>query len=259
MFKGLPALTVSQQQQAVERIHQLMAEGMASGEAIAIVAAEIRETHQGGESLARFEEDEEEDDELLSKHAIPTLDEVVKLPSSRDDASVRKRLEKAKSKKRLAPNDEEPEETGVVYVGRLPHGFFEDQLRAYFSQFGDIKRLRLSRNKNTGRSKHYGFMEFESPDVAEIVVDTMNNYLLDGHLLQLAMIPSQEVDPNLWIGANRKFRRVPMDRVERKRRSKSRSAEERAEVNRKLLQRQKKRRAALARAGIKYDFPGYQF
>lgn len=205
------------------------------------------------------EEDEEEDDHLLSKHAIPTLDEVVKLPSSRDDASVRKRLEKAKSKKRLAPNDEEQEETGVVYVGRLPHGFFEDQLRAYFSQFGDIKRLRLSRNKNTGRSKHYGFMEFESPDVAEIVVDTMNNYLLDGHLLQLAMIPSQEVDPNLWIGANRKFRRVPMDRVERKRRSKSRSAEERAEVNRKLLQRQKKRRAALARAGIKYDFPGYQF
>ena len=205
------------------------------------------------------EEDEEEDDDLLSKHAIPTLDEVVKLPSSRDDASVRKRLEKANSKKRLAPNDEEPEETGVVYVGRLPHGFFEDQLRAYFSQFGDIKRLRLSRNKNTGRSKHYGFMEFESPDVAEIVVDTMNNYLLDGHLLQLAMIPSQEVDPNLWIGANRKFRRVPMDRVERKRRSKSRSAEERAEVNRKLLQRQKKRRAALARAGIKYDFPGYQF
>ena len=205
------------------------------------------------------EEDEEEEDDILSKQAIPTLDEVVKLPSSRDDASVRKRLEKAKSKKRLAPNDEEPEETGVVYVGRLPHGFFEDQLRAYFSQFGDIKRLRLSRNKNTGRSKHYGFMEFESPDVAEIVVDTMNNYLLDGHLLQLAMIPSQEVDPNLWIGANRKFRRVPMDRVERKRRSKSRSAEERAEVNRKLLQRQKKRRAALARAGIKYDFPGYQF
>ena len=205
------------------------------------------------------EEDEEEEDDILSKQAIPTLDEVVKLPSSRDDASVRQRLEKAKSKKRLAPNDEEPEETGVVYVGRLPHGFFEDQLRAYFSQFGDIKRLRLSRNKNTGRSKHYGFMEFESPDVAEIVVDTMNNYLLDGHLLQLAMIPSKEVDPNLWIGANRKFRRVPMDRVERKRRSKSRSAEQRAEVNRKLMQRQKKRRAALARAGIKYDFPGYQF
>ncbi len=62
MFKGLPALSVQQQQDAVERIHQLIAEGMSSGEAITVVAAEIRETHQGGVSLARFEEDEDEDD-----------------------------------------------------------------------------------------------------------------------------------------------------------------------------------------------------
>lgn len=63
MFKGLPALSVEQQQQAVERIHQLIADGMSSGEAIAQVAAEIRETHQGGISLARFEEDEEDEQE----------------------------------------------------------------------------------------------------------------------------------------------------------------------------------------------------
>ncbi|KFD18782.1 MULTISPECIES: YoaH family protein [Tatumella] len=63
MFKGLPALSVEQQQQAVERIHQLIADGMSSGEAIAQVAAEIRETHQGGISLARFEDDEEDEQE----------------------------------------------------------------------------------------------------------------------------------------------------------------------------------------------------
>jgi len=39
------------------------------------------------------------------------------------------------------------EDRGVVYLSRIPHGFYEDQLRAYFSQFGDITRLRLSRNK----------------------------------------------------------------------------------------------------------------
>lgn len=61
MFKGLPALSVEQQQQAVERIHQLIADGMSSGEAIARVAAEIRETHQGGISLARFEVEDDED------------------------------------------------------------------------------------------------------------------------------------------------------------------------------------------------------
>jgi len=37
--------------------------------------------------------------------------------------------------------------TGVVYLGRIPHGFYEDQIRGFLSQFGDITRLRLSRNK----------------------------------------------------------------------------------------------------------------
>jgi hypothetical protein len=60
MISGLPALSHAQQQQAVERIQELMAQGMSSGEAIAIVAAEIRATHTGDMIVARFEDDEEE-------------------------------------------------------------------------------------------------------------------------------------------------------------------------------------------------------
>ena len=37
--------------------------------------------------------------------------------------------------------------SSVVYVGRIPHGFYEDQMRKFFSQFGDIQNLRLSRNR----------------------------------------------------------------------------------------------------------------
>jgi len=36
---------------------------------------------------------------------------------------------------------------GVVYVGRIPHGFYEKEMREYFSQFGKINKLKLSRNK----------------------------------------------------------------------------------------------------------------
>ncbi len=60
MFTGLPSLTHEQQQQAVERIQALMAEGVSSGEAIARVAQEIRATHTGGRVAARFEDEEEE-------------------------------------------------------------------------------------------------------------------------------------------------------------------------------------------------------
>lgn len=40
MFAGLPSLSHEQQQKAVERIQELMANGMSSGEAIALVASE---------------------------------------------------------------------------------------------------------------------------------------------------------------------------------------------------------------------------
>jgi uncharacterized protein YoaH (UPF0181 family) len=47
MLTGMPSLSHSEQQQAADRIRQLMEEGMSSGQAIAVVAAEIRETHKG--------------------------------------------------------------------------------------------------------------------------------------------------------------------------------------------------------------------
>ncbi|ENU1225627.1 MULTISPECIES: YoaH family protein [Providencia] len=58
MFSGMPALNHQEQQEAVEKIHQLMAEGMSSGEAIALVAQEIREKHQDKEQIhVRFDDE----------------------------------------------------------------------------------------------------------------------------------------------------------------------------------------------------------
>ena len=61
MFSGLPAFLHEQQQQAVERIQELMAGGMSSGQAIAQVAQESRQNHQGEAIRARFEEDEDDE------------------------------------------------------------------------------------------------------------------------------------------------------------------------------------------------------
>ncbi|MBC8953696.1 YoaH family protein [Xenorhabdus sp. PB62.4] len=59
MFSGMPALSHEEQQIAVERIHQLISEGMGSGEAITIVAQELREKHQNNEQIhVLFEDDE---------------------------------------------------------------------------------------------------------------------------------------------------------------------------------------------------------
>jgi hypothetical protein len=40
------------------------------------------------------------------------------------------------SKKKAVAGDDM---TAVVYVGHIPHGFYEDQMRGFFSQFGDVR------------------------------------------------------------------------------------------------------------------------
>lgn len=99
-------------------------------------------------------------------------------------------------------------------------------MRAYFSQFGDITRLRLSRNRITGRSKHYAFVEFSSASVAKIVAETMDNYLMYGHILKCKFIPSEQLHPEIWKGANRRFKKTPWNRIEKKRLDKGKTREQ---------------------------------
>jgi len=150
------------------------------------------------------EEDNSQDEEGLDGNTV--------VPTLPNDQQLHTKLESAKNKTR---------EVGVIYVGRVPHGFYEHQMRAYFSQFGDIKRLRLSRNKQTGASKHYAFIEFESSEVAQIVADTMDNYLMFGHLLKVRMIPKEQVHKDLFKGAGRRFKAVPWNKIERARLAKT--------------------------------------
>ncbi|KAI9797822.1 MAG: hypothetical protein M1833_005325 [Piccolia ochrophora] len=155
--------------------------------------------------------------------------------------------------KNVKPSD--TDEPGVVYVGRIPHGFYEAEMRAYFSQFGIITRLRLSRNRKTGRSKHYAFIEFASSDVAQVVADTMNNYLMFGHILKCQIVPKGQVHDNLWKGANKKFRTVPWNVLERKQLGEGKTREdwERKAEREKTARKMKK--AQLKKIGYEFDMP----
>ena len=61
MFAGLPSLSHEQQQKAVERIQELMAQGDEQWRAIALVAEELRATHTGERIVARFEDEDEDE------------------------------------------------------------------------------------------------------------------------------------------------------------------------------------------------------
>ncbi|KAJ2385694.1 nucleolar protein, partial [Coemansia sp. RSA 2611] len=185
--------------------------------------------------------DSESDSEFAQNRAKIDLDE---------NAS-----KKIQARLRKLPKSAQP---GVVYLGRIPHGFYEEEMLGYFKQFGAIKRLRLSRNPKTGRSRHYGFVEFAHEGVAAIVADTMNNYLMFDHLLKCRVVPKDKVHPRLF--ANR-FMKVVPGRSAWENAQVHNRAKTQAEVDKqmdRLVREERKRRKKLQAAGIDYDFPGYE-
>lgn len=128
-------------------------------------------------------------------------------------------------------------------------------MRAYFSQFGEITKLRLSRNRLTGRSKHYAFIEFASTTVAKIVAETMDNYLMYSHILKCKFVPAEQLHPEVWKGANRRFKRTPWNQIERKRLLKGKT---RDQWSKRIEQEQRKRVAKaekLKALGYEIDLP----
>jgi len=144
---------------------------------------------------------------------------------------------------------------GVVYLGHVPHGFYEKEMRAFFTQFGAVTRLRLSRSKRTGRSKGYAFVEFRHEEVAKIAADTMNNYLMYRQLLKCEFIPAEKVHPDTFKNAHRPFR-MPMGAAKsRERHNAEKTPEKQAKNANKRMARFNKKAAALKAMGIDYECP----
>ncbi|CAD6994521.1 unnamed protein product [Ceratitis capitata] len=95
-------------------------------------------------------------------------------------------------KKLKKQQQKQKDKRGVVFLKHLPHGFFEEQLKNYFEQFGAVTRLRLGRSRRTGGSKGYAFVEFEYPEVAEVAAETMDNYLMFKKVVKAAYIPPEK-------------------------------------------------------------------
>lgn len=141
---------------------------------------------------------------------------------------------------------------GTIYLGHIPHGFFEPQMHSYFSQFGTITRLRLSRNRRTGKSKHFGWVEFASKDVAEIVAETMDGYLIHPHRMVCKVV---EVDDKVWKGANKVFKAIPWKRINKDKLEAKRTKEGWESLAEKEAERNQKREERIKEMGIDYEFP----
>lgn len=184
------------------------------------------------------EEGEEENDGSKGNKSGHSVNKVIKVNEEETEDS-----KSSKSKK--------TPKSGVIYIGRLPEGFQEKELKTYFKQFGDIVNLKLSRNKKTGKSKHYGFIEFQSFEVAKIAAETMNNYLLFGHLIKCEVV--NEPFKDLFKDSKKKFKVIPWKKIAKEKHDKPKSAKEWAKLVENFEESKKKKQEELKSKGIDFD------
>ena len=70
-----------------------------------------------------------------------------------------------------------------LYVGNLAYSVRDDDLQQAFAQFGTVSSAKVMMDRDTGRSKGFGFVEMGSDAEAQSAINGMNGQALDGRAL----------------------------------------------------------------------------
>jgi len=71
-----------------------------------------------------------------------------------------------------------------LFVGNLPWSVNDAQLEDLFSPYGEVQSARVINDRDTGRSRGFGFVEMEVSDVAA-VINAVNGREVDGRALRV--------------------------------------------------------------------------
>jgi cold-inducible RNA-binding protein len=70
-----------------------------------------------------------------------------------------------------------------LYVGNMSFKTNESAIRELFAQVGEITEVNLITDRDTGRSKGFGFVEMETEEAAQEAIKRFNGYSLDDRSL----------------------------------------------------------------------------
>jgi RNA recognition motif-containing protein len=72
-----------------------------------------------------------------------------------------------------------------IYVGNLSYGMSEDELREAFSAYGDVSSVKILSDRETGRSRGFGFVEMPNQSEGEAAITQLNGKELGGRTLRV--------------------------------------------------------------------------
>ncbi len=79
-----------------------------------------------------------------------------------------------------------------LYVGNLSYSTTEDDIRSLFGQAGTVASVALIKDRDTGQSKGFAFVEMSSQAEAEKAIQTFNGYMMANRPLKVNMARPRE-------------------------------------------------------------------
>ncbi len=89
-----------------------------------------------------------------------------------------------------------------LFIGSLAYATTDDGLRAHFEQIGPVASARVITDRESGRSKGFGFVEYENDDDNQKAVDQLNGKELDGRTINVSLARPKEDRPSNGGGNN---------------------------------------------------------
>ena len=72
-----------------------------------------------------------------------------------------------------------------IYAGNLSYALTEDELKQAFSEYGEVISAKIIMDRDSGRSKGFGFVEMENDEEGEKAIDALDGSLLKGRNLKV--------------------------------------------------------------------------
>ena len=79
-----------------------------------------------------------------------------------------------------------------IYVGNLPWSVGDDELRDMFSSYGDVADSVVIRDRETGRSRGFGFVDLSDDDSATKAIEAMHGTEIEGRDLVVNQAKERE-------------------------------------------------------------------
>ena len=79
-----------------------------------------------------------------------------------------------------------------LYVGGLPYEVTDQRLEEVFAEHGTVESARVITDRDTGRSRGFGFVEMESQGEAERAISALNGTDLEGRTLTVNVAKPRE-------------------------------------------------------------------